>query len=223
MNKEKPILFSTPMVKAILEGRKTQTRRIPRNYKDIISKHEDLHSIGVPEGTQVQPIQELFMDKCPYKVGDTLWVREKWKAVLCREAYLCVAEFFDGERKKFFLDRDSDKSNSFASKVGKGWQPSIHMNREATRLFLEVKSVRLERLQDITDSDAIAEGIYEIRKNGWFYCDPAGTKAPNCTLAHKPRQAFMWLWEQINYKRGYEYSWIANPWVWVYEFKRIGK
>jgi hypothetical protein len=219
MSKEKPILFSTPMVKAIIEGRKTQTRRVIRPQPDMdggIIENGILNRYfpGSIELDMNNPI------KSPYGIGDILWVRETWKCVYHDAGLnLYKVEYFDGSRKEFSFDKNSDKFFSFASKDGKGWQPSIYMHYEAARIFLKVTSVRVERLQDITDKEAIAEGIYEVRKNGWYYCDPSTTKTPNCSLAVKPKQAFIWLWDQINEKRGY--SWLSNPWVWVYEFMRV--
>jgi len=221
---EKPIIFRPEMVKAILNTKPFTWPAMPidkdkpfkRMTRRVITPQPDDDGVnGVTiEGFQTALYQaekyyinteegESLEVKPRYEKDDILWVREK------HHIGKSGAVVFPGDG--ILIDK---------------WRPSIHMPRGAARLFLKVTSVRAERLQDITDSDAVSEGIYKIRYNhssfsGWYYCDPATTKYPNCSLASKPRQAFMWLWDQINGKRGYSYSWIANPWVWVYEFMRI--
>ena len=195
--KQIPILFSTPMVQAILEGRKTQTRRVvkpqPTNFVD-----DPLHYLWpVP---CIQCNLGLESIKCPYgQPGDVLWVRETF----CRLDY-----------GAFLYKASFDNTQ-------KGWKPSIHMPKEACRLFLRVKSVRVERLQAISEQDAVAEGVY-------FYDDREEHKGFKNTYEHyvdtekvciRPSGSFLTLWEKINGRESVN----ANPWVWVVEFERITK
>lgn len=172
--KERPILFSGPMVRAILEGRKTQTRRVV--------KPQPAHIAGI--GT-VLNIDTITGKACPYgKPGDRLWVRETWDGVR-----------LDGGGALVSYRADGDKPVTDDGR----WHPSIHMPRWASRITLEVVSVRVERLQEISEEDAMAEGV-ALAEN---YRGP---------VAH-----FASLWEQINGLG----SWNANPWVWVVEFRRV--
>lgn len=195
--KERPILFSAPMVRAILDGRKTQTRRI------VNKKHLQFLS----------NITENFLDgkwdqrPFPYgKPGDRLWVREThW---MDKRDILCAVMDLDGfavdahpaGRNKFVKDFHSLKNNKFWKK-----RPSIHMPRIASRILLEVKNVRVERLQDISEEDAIAEGV-----DGENEAAEIG-----CSWYEKPKRAYRRLWNSINGTG----SWDLNPWVWVVEFK----
>jgi len=174
--KERPILFSGPMVRAILEGRKTQTRRVV--------KPQPAHIPGI--GT-VLNIDTITGRACPYgNPGDRLWVREAWA------------------HRRWMLGDASPNPTTVYRADGedlKGcarWRPSIHMPRWASRIALEVVSVRVERLQDISEEDAKAEGI------DWV-------------IGYRSRiPLFSALWERINGLG----SWNANHWVWVVEFKR---
>ncbi|MGZ9893078.1 hypothetical protein ACXXNA_05920 [Bordetella bronchiseptica] len=202
---ERPILFSGPMVRAILAGTKTQTRR--GKGLEYFSRPEN-----DPEGWLCARVDEghAFMAykhapheravKCPYgQPGDRLWVRETW-------AYGIHA---------MATYRDEDGPFVYAAggttqdRLGDRWRPSIHMPRSACRLVLEVTRVRVERLQAINHMDAIAEGL-ETAPGGWW-SGGAGHAAP------KPYYAFAYLWASIN---GPD-SWVSNPWVWVVEFTRV--
>jgi hypothetical protein len=181
--KEKPIIFSTPMVKAILESRKTMTRRV------VKSQLTDDNGFVLMKGFWVNPKKDT--DRCfdgisPYCVGDRLWVRETWQEDTVTK---------DGG---YFYKADPDGC------LLRSWKPSLFMPRKAARIFLEVKSVRVERIQDITEEDAKAEGV---------------TKTDYRILDYKT--TFVILWDTLNKKRGYQ--WESNPWVWVIEFRRIEK
>lgn len=206
--KERPILFSTPMVQAILEGRKTQTRRIIKFCKkvdadflnEIIFRNFQFYrdqSYRAIFDTDEHPFSEKF----PYgKKGDILWVRETWCPGLCiKDPYAYKATF-----------KKSDLEEGFNEKIK--WKPSIFMPREACRIRLEITNIRVERLKDISDQDAIDEGI-EFRKDieMWrsYYL--------NDTWYGNPIWSYRSLWEKINGKD----SWNSNPWVFVIEFKRI--
>jgi len=185
---ERPILFSAPMVRALLSGTKTQTRRVVKNPPSIWTIHS---------------IQE---QRCPYgQAGDRLWVRETWakwgRDDQCGEGPSQTHE-------------PIYRADSYPWDWGDKWRPSIYMPRWASRITLEIIAVRVERLQDISSADAIAEGIEPCASGGEWrnYLD----SAPNRD-ALTPRVSYRSLWESINGPG----SWAANPWVWVVEFKRM--
>ena len=202
----KPILFNTEMTKAILEGRKTQTRRIAKELCGLEPREDGL----LPEEFNffISPqtgwlywcdlLRALTVDgkrvSAPVMPGNILWVRETW----CKDAgrYMYRANYNKDE--KFYRN---------GREVEICWKPSIHMPKEAARLFLRVKDVRVERLNDMDEEDAIAEG---------FADSPAGTDSS--------LQRFTELWNNT-IKREYlrEFGYHANPWVWVIEFERIEK
>ena len=211
----KPILFSTEMVQAILEGRKTQTRRIikPQPKEGIITTAFDFKKgfyaskIKIEENPDRFEITKLFKPK--YQTGDILWVRESFFNCSSFKEYPLFSEI----KGNFCY-----KTNDF---IGcHKWKPSIHMPKEAARIFLEVTNVRVERLQDISEEDAIAEGI---DKKGDLYFNYFESKLLGKGLPKEyfykeiPKVSFMSLWSKIN---GID-SWKANPWVWVYEFKQV--
>ena len=212
MTRERPILFSAPMVRAILAGTKTQTRRAmrqqpPEGVQDFATFHNPrgdglAHFAFDPVARE---LQEWFA-VCPYgQPGDRIWVREAWKHIEGGPVYDAaggVADSFDPET----IYRAS------RPKYPGPWKPSIHMPRWASRINLEITGVRLERLQDISEDDARAEGARE--------CDPVSGRE---VLLAGPSQRgsfvlhYRDIWEQINGPG----SWEANPWVWVVEFKRV--
>lgn len=205
--KFRPILFSTPMVQAKLENRKNQTRRT-KGLEEINENPDE----WVCEKLEHEPAFLFFNKekedymveiKCPYgNVGDVLWVRESWQEVL-----------FKDEPTKYLY-----KANPMHDAMK--WKPSIHMPKAACRLFLRVKNVRVERLQDISESDAIAEGIEKVFWGpdshfiGYFdyieKCEISGFKYP--------KDSFKSLWDSINADK---MPWSKNPWVWVVEFEPI--
>ena len=200
--KERPILFSAPMVRAILDGGKTQTRRVVKSQPEFVGP-ESLHC------AEVALWQEAVMAlKSPYgQPGDRLWVRETFQPTFAPGIKHGDADWTTGEgyqprymatdERVEWIDADDNITNRC--------KPAIHMPRWASRITLEVTGVRVERLQDISDSDAWDEGIdFE-----------AYTAAGGCKDA--PRVAFGDLWERINGPG----SWEANPWVWVVEFKKL--
>jgi hypothetical protein len=201
------------MVKAILEGRKTQTRRVID--KDI-SNQFDIDSDGTVYAYINRNTGDSFKpaEVAPYHVGDILWVRETWRVshvgITGGNEWAYIV-YKTGEGKTIEID---DKESLYYTTKAK-WQPSIHLPRKAARLFLEVTSVRVERLQDISEKDAKAEGVHPC-----FWFQPFGKPEDesitfdNNQPTHKA--AFFNLWDKINAKRGY--SWESNPWVWVYKF-----
>lgn len=200
--KERPILFSGPMVRAILEGRKTQTRRIIKIPSWGQGDIELCDKAGMGQSAIDWPnvvckatgcLAEI---PCPYGWrGDRLWVRECWRfgyPVKLKGPSMNIES----------LQYRADYSDS----TPVPWRPSIHMKRKDSRITLEIVRVRAERLQDITEEDAIAEGneVYNDKTTAKF-CIPG------------PTYRFEHLWKSING----DDSWAANPWVWVIEFKRV--
>lgn len=197
--KETPVLFNAPMVRALIEGRKTQTRRIIKPQPPEGAAKCGPNSYEGPGGptwwwtnddeTKLWPRPKL--DKaiaCPFgKPGDRLWVRETWQTDP-------VGEF--GECYK------ATGHNPKCAIHGHLWRPSIHMPRWASRLTLEIVAVRVERLQEISENDAIAEGAWRSR---------------NPALVSIWPPEFENLWESINGPG----SWEANPWVWVISFRKV--
>ena len=197
---EKPIIFSTPMVEAILEGRKTMTRRVIVPQPKALSTSEQLiieYGILKRIWRGVMSLWETKIErKSKYNIGDILWVRETTAIVPCGD-------------ERGIHDRVIYKAgrlpNDFSKDDGDKWIPSIHMKRIYARIFLEIVSVRVERIQKITEADAIKEGLPESM-----------TGASNYTVG-----CFRHLWDGLNGERGY--SWGNNPYVYVIEFRRIKK
>ncbi len=200
--KEHPILFSTPMVQAILNGRKTQTRRVVKPQGKAACFDIAMRTDGSNKWPRNLDADERFISdmKCPYgQVGDVLWARET------------VSQFSMGGIYAYKADNDPDDK-------GTKWRPSIHMPKAACRLFLRIKSIKVERLQDISEEDAIAEGCCLYGPFGEYKgsIHPSGGSMRYRAFSNASR-AFQDLWESING----ENSWKANPWVWVIEFERI--
>lgn len=206
--KERGMIFNGEMVRAILDGRKTQTRR------PIKWKQTRFTEIGEREDGTKWPWSEDaehacdFWHPCPFgAVGDRIWVRETFQGPLVHEElfeeYSAYPEKFetpeyceyaaDGGVRPEYCDLDDNLRH--------GWRPSIHMPRWASRILLEITDVRVERLKSISDRDALREG-----------CSTADMKSGDCAA-----DVFARLWASIY---GAE-SWNANPWVWVIEFKRV--
>ncbi|SIR85611.1 hypothetical protein SAMN05880566_12826 [Janthinobacterium sp. TND4EL3] len=208
--KECPMLFSAPMVRALLDGRKTQTRRIvkPQPFREDYMAEEG--------------VRRQFATLAPYgQPGDRIWVRETFQGPL-----------FDGERMdEYRSDSTKFETPEFCVYAADGggapefqdaddnlvcrWRPSIHMPRWASRIQLEIVSVRVERLNDCSQADALAEGV-AIDRSGCHFID--GTDGRHVSpVGASAVEAFASLWESINGAG----SWAANPWVWVVEFKRV--
>ena len=213
--KERPILFSAPMVRAILDGRKTQTRRIvkpqpPGSCRYEINGNQDkaycvFDDAGLPGGIGFCPPTARSKDHllpCPYgKPGDRLWVRETWQQVTQDVATVKPIDVLRDCKQGVCYAADGERCPITYGQVKLRWRPSIFMRRWASRITLEITGVRVERLQDISEEDAIAEGVQ---------CAGVPSSLTN-------RGAFAKLWESIN---GPD-SWAANPWVWVVEFHKL--
>lgn len=197
--KERPILFSAPMVRALIAGTKTQTRRICKAHV-----HEAGASYRDSDGW---PLDGALRIRCPYGVpGDRLWVKETWRTTGDGGR---IDDWPPSRMQAHQVWYDADGHAPADECTGKT-RVSIHMPRWASRIDLEVTSVRVERLQAIGKGDAIDEGI-EKRGPGWAWYDDLGS------FTKDPLTSYRSLWESIN---GID-SWHANPWVWVIEFKRV--
>jgi len=198
--KERPILFSAPMVRAILAGTKTQTRRVVKFKPWYQIEERD-------DGTQWPWMYDSENDgdcwiPSPYgQPGDRLWVRETWAAPHGEDGRPPRAIQCDQMRIHYAASED---------RGGLLWRPSIHMPRWASRITLEVTGLRVERLQDISEEDALAEGIDKNEANRTLSCI-------GLNVISGPVAEYSALWESIN---GPD-SWEFNPWVWVIQFKKL--
>ncbi len=223
--KERPILFSAPMVRAILEGRKTVTRRTCKPQPS--DRAHTTSADGSPMSSWWETGKDIV--RCLYgRPGDRLWVRETWSDVNLQGApgiaYRADDDVRDLMEETSFLDQHGafnyedprSKPYQFAcwsedllAGIEGRWRPSIHMPRWVSRILLEITDVRVERLQDISEDQAKAEGLL-LEDGQW-------SGAPGLPSFGIPVPAFAHLWISINGVEG----WNANPWVWVVEFKRV--
>lgn len=238
--KERPILFSAPMVRAILEGRKCQTRRVVKHDPSMPNYFPLAHvdgTVGAFFSSADSIVDGVTLQKmwCPYgKPGDLLWVRETWKPVV-RSI---------GNSRVYYA---ADKSYREDERAGPLWtfergnrlRPSIHMPRWASRITLRVTNVRVERVRGISEVDAKAEGCEPVEYlHGWqgyretggklHHCQSLSERAPEWMVEPRPYHmddcnqtaidSFATLWDTIN---GKTHPWESNPWVWVVEFERI--
>ena len=199
-----PILFNTDMVRAILDGRKTVTRRLvkpqPTGAHTVLNNDEEAHTFdllcgnGGEGGTFIDWAETV---KAPYWPGDILYVRETWSAWSRTEGLV----------PKLYYKADGNAPDSIK------WHPSIHMPKEAARLFLRVTDVRVEQLQDMTISDLQDEGFLS---HGYI--------SQYAALGENHFDRFKTVWDSTIKKADLpRYGWAANPWVWVIEFERISK
>lgn len=201
--KERPILFSAPMVRALLDGSKTQTRRVVK----ITHKTPGLAACLAPPIGEPRP--GTAVELCPYgQPGQRLWVRETW---YCDHFEVQKGPYLEVLEARELLVYRIDNERPYEAKQPV-WRPSIHMPRWASRILLEVTSMRVERLNDCSEVDALAEGVKaqpcdHIRLS----CEEIGCCGPTA------KGMYAALWDQINGAG----AWAVNPWVWVVEFKRV--
>lgn len=221
--KERPILFSAPMVRAILEGRKTVTRREVKPSKRSADTQFELHQ--QPDGSwlPLHTFDESCMDDqgtehpitCPYgQPGDRLWVRETF--IDLRGTGVEHRPDPDGPLQRYAYAancRPGSHSDEARKDFGLKYKPSIHMPRAACRILLEITDVRVEQLQDISEDQAKAEGVRlytdHAELGDWWHVEGIETYSAD------PRKSFELLWSSVGG------DWQANPWVWVVEFKRV--
>ena len=224
----KPILFNTEMVRAILDGRKTCTRRVVKTRRKdacgfYVTRYSDGSFAGVYEYDEDERMFENPLIP-PYKPGDILYVRETWTKE-CEKYYYRTD--FDSD----YLDPCETLSGGYpvscrnhpgcdgcmATSTRIRWHPSIHMPKEAARIWLKVTDVRVEQLQEITDDGAKAEGAID---NRGFIHSPEN----EYDRIHTAREHFLEIWDSTIKKSDLDrYGWDANPWVWVIEFERCEK
>lgn len=244
--KERGILFSAPMVRALLDGSKTQTRRVLKPQPDehhwqLLPGYElkrskivtinDRCAVKFSHSIPQNPHWDTALDwlLCPYgQPGDRLWVRETWMPDAPRNGEWPDVAFYGCGMSPLDLIPECYRHPwhclhraTYEGCELRGWKPSIHMPRWASRITLEITGVRVERLQDISETDCVAEGIRISGKErrsdacyGIYECRMPDGKTHFNDSAH---DLYRTLWKQIN---GPD-SWDANPWVWVVEFKRI--
>lgn len=229
MSRELPILFNAAMVRAILAGKKTCTRRLPSNRVcEEYFEYDDWANTVGGSGIKKLSEKEFYEQYPPYQVGDILYVRETWERFECWNCEGDERGNCPKEPKKSVLDktcgcymyRATDEISGDAK-----WRPSIHMPKEAARIWLKVTDIRAERLQEITEEQACMEGTnpwdevcYE--NNGWHptFSDPDSGGDPNMV------DGFHKLWNSTIKKSDIDRcGWAANPWVWVIEFERCDK
>ena len=205
----KPILFNTEMVRAILDGRKTCTRRIIKAEKvdNVLNSPARKSNPDIPDAQFIKCLVDM-----KYEPGDILYVRETWG---------------EGYEEGTYIYRADDKLADLqtfkeASKII--YHPSIHMPKEAARIWLKVTDVRVERLKDMTNNDALKEGAEGVKCNhaglGVFGC----TDCMNTGSLEPPLLEFIGIWNSTVKKSDLDrYGWDASPWVWVIEFERCEK
>jgi hypothetical protein len=207
--KERPILFSAAMVRAILDGRKHQTRRVIKPQPDESCWFPGDARMAWSNGVQVELVngRRLVVKRCPYGVvGDRLWVRESFlpcmvSGTVCKPSEASYVCYRDGAQKFQTEVTYPWRGDSPPTWEGYRFSPSIHMPRWASRITLTIESIRVERLQDISEEDAEAEGVDFLSMG-------------DVTA----RDMFQALWDRIN---GKTYPWDSNPWTWVISFKKV--
>lgn len=221
--KTKPIIFNGEMVRAILEGRKAQTRRVIKPQPPHLSRHAVYNDSGYgPDNGWYWGPYGGFA-KCPYgKPGDRLWVRETWAHCqpildIKKPDGRLITEMSDGyaayraDGYETIVDYKEQVALTAGHEVvvrDDRWRPSIHMPRWASRITLEITGVRVERVREISEADARIEGPPDVHNKDW-----------PTVAAYHPVDAFRHLWDSINGKKPGR-AWDDNPWVWVIEFKR---
>ncbi|AYL42287.1 morphogenetic protein [Citrobacter freundii] len=217
---ERPMIFNGGMVRAILDGRKTQTRRpIKFPFKDRNLGCELSGNELAGELSSGNYLNSPFGKPC-----DRIWVRETWQAIheeLNDDGYVDETTYSPAIPKK--VDNywhpvyAADNWCEDREQRGFPWRPAIHQPRWASRILLEITNVGVQRLQDISSGDAVREGICQLPASG-RYCINHGDQYFG-GVSHCAKEVYSWLWQSIY---GAD-SWQANPWVWVIEFKRIGE
>lgn len=230
----KPILFNTEMVRAILDGRKSCTRRLVKH--DVESVLNSPYHKAHPEVEDKQIISKLCNP--PYQLGDIIYIRETWAWCPCWDCGLDVEETgcgheqeqkYNGEKKEHgcYIYRASCTDNEYPSVDT--WHPSIHMPKEAARIWLKATDVRVERLQEMKPVDVIKEGAYP---DCWDCLNTYGESGSQCCYGTEEQcsqcDEVMMEWEKLwtsTIKKSDidRHGWDANPWVWVIEFERCEK
>ena len=225
---EKPILFNTEMVKAILNGSKTQTRRLPSSsIRDAWSDWNEYQSAVAPPGSRLETEEGFYKKHPPYKEGDILYVRETWKQATVGTAGPGLIDLY--------LYKADEPQDTTGMMVEGRWHPSIHMPKEAARILLKVTNVRCERLQDMDEDDAYYEGFRGCPHELALYfkdgsAEPCHVSGEGCPCDywycnHSPQEGFgRDIWDKtIKPDDLPRYGWNANPWVWVIHFEVVSR
>lgn len=219
----KPIIFNAEMLQAAREGRKTVTRRLVKGYA---LEHLRVDVDGSVIGVYQQDEGSVFpaVSFAPYQPGDVLYAPEPWRALcswkkgpLTAPRYGCAVKFRDGEEKEFYFEnaKRAEKWEKYLEKQKDEWKSPYFMPREAARLFFRATGVRVERLQNITEEQATAEGG---RFKFWISMSSDKCAPPPKTAV----EDFSQIWDRTVKPRERDlYGWAANPWVWVIEFERM--
>lgn len=242
--KEIPMLFSTPMVQALLDGRKTMTRRL--KGLELINMETDKWT-PIEVDSPFKPTDIFWFEgdgeriavRCPYgQPGDLIYVRETWGVGSRPDPFVGSVDGFEYKADEMFIDEVESlpiypcEAFDFGNYDKKGWRPSIHMPKIAARLWLQVTDIRVKRLQDISEEDAKAEGVKPAHCDSNEKC-PSSLCREKCSAigewwnylepngegfpAFSAKESFETLWQSID---GPE-SWAANPWVWCISFNVI--
>ena len=219
----KAILFSAPMARAILEGRKNTTRRL-RNLKEQPQPYGNPEAPVPPGGRFLtwkgniwQPFPPegmpwaMLCKYAPWKPGELLWVREPWaqEASFGPDGRTAHRFYYQADGAERYVMGYGDGGKEITCPIA--WQQSLFMPKAAARLFLRVRAVFFQRLKDITDAEAVYEGFTE-------------TKIKGCTGYYTPAESFGIYWDSLRKGRDLKrYGWEANPWVWVLKFQRAEK
>ena len=212
----KPILFNTEMVRAILEGKKTCTRRLVK----FLPGENSQWTGYIKDGLMLyNGRNEPCIRKVPYQPGDIMYVRETWQYLYELDGN---EQIIEGTGKYYYAATDTIPFDTYVDASGVThervpWHPSIHMPKEAARIWLKVTDVRVERLQEITEECAKKEGAID---NRGFIHSPDN----EYDSIHTAREHFAEIWDSTIKKSDLDrYGWNANPWVWVIEFERCEK
>lgn len=225
----KPILFNTEMVRAILDGRKTCTRRICKDANeytvpDMDFYNADRRTYAVHNYADKEHIEQLSTAErnCPICPGDILYVRETWQYLYELDGN---EQIIEGTGKYYYAATDTIPFDTYVDSSGVThervpWKPSIHMPKEAARIWLKVTDVRVERLQEITAEETKKEGC-----DGRCECPSSGADGSlSCKTRDFSLEKFETIWDSTVKKTDLDrYGWDANPWVWVIEFERCEK
>jgi hypothetical protein len=239
--KEHFIFFEDEMVRAILEGRKTQTRRVVKPQPFLMDSGvwyqsetpgDRNNKTGLHYANENHMRRGLPSDFCPYGQPSDLWVRETW-ATMCRVADpTCECSDYEDVSRNHYFEYKADSGNPLPGDWPEEerhdsdcpkWKSSMFMPRIASRIQLKIVNVRVERVQEISQADAKAEGVkpWWLASDGWRETKTGGSfSIENCPEEKRDyRKGFLLFWDSLNTKRGF--GWEINPWVWVIDFKRI--
>lgn len=233
--KERPILFSAPMVRAILAGKKTQTRRVmkPQPKVQVMQPGIPVLTIPMNRGSRSSWLLPNALDQpgcCPYgRAGDQLWVRETWTGTWCSERMHLAYSADGSERMLAIKEVPHGYCLPKAAAKPSSWVTPLFMPRWASRMALEIADVRVEQVQAISEQDAIAEGVEPFEMTAADLADLAiSDESPGLKQFFEAlgpgrssaKHQYEMLWQEINGKRS-GCSWADNPWVWVVEFKWV--